>query len=125
MSDNFFTRLLEALAPKENRLVAAVAFVRTFRQGFTGSSIAAAGGGITLTAIGLAEVNWQTVAFAAIAVGIASLGAALNAYFSVLENGLSRKYTEAVVATIENSNDQTLQQAIVDAAGKLPELQPT
>lgn len=120
----FLAQLSEALAPKRNRLIAAVAFVRTFRQGFNGTAVTAAGGGITLTALGLAEVNWMTVGLALGAVGIASLGAGLNAGWNVLENGLSPKYAEAVVDTIKDSGSAPsteMASAVTDAAASLEE----
>ena len=99
----FWTQLIESLAPPENRLLAAVAFVRTFRQGFKGSSIVAAGGGVTLTAAGLAEVNWVTVTYALIAVGLSGLAAGSDAYFDVLANGINSKYADAVQKQIDSA----------------------
>lgn len=116
----FWAQLAEALAPKANRVVAAVAFVRTFRQGLNGSAITAAGGGVTLTALGIAEINWQTLGLALVAVGLTSFFAASTAWANVLQNGLSKGYTEGVVRSIEatraDSMDDRLRSAVVGAA---------
>lgn len=105
MEKSFIRQLIDALSPPENRLVAAVSFWRTFWQAINGTSITAAGGGITLTAVGLAEVNWTTVLLALAAVSIASLGSALKAYFNVLTNGISPKYAEAIAITEQRQAD--------------------
>ncbi len=107
----FWRNFFQSIAPKENRLIAAVAFYRTFRQGLTGSAFTAAGGGIALTAVGIAEINWTTTLYAAIAVLIAAFVSGLNAFFNVLENGLSRKYAEAVVTTIAKNENAVLESA--------------
>lgn len=117
---SFITRVLEQLAPPENRVVAVVFFVRTFRQGLRGTSITAAGGGITLTAVGLTQINWTTVLLALAAVILASLGAALDSYFNVLQNGVPDGYVEGAVRKLTKTRatemDSGLQDAVMGAA---------
>lgn len=118
----FWAQVFESLAPKANRVIAVVAGVRTFRQGLTGSAIVAAGGGISLTAVGLTEINWQGVALAVAAVALTSLIAAFAAFENVLQNGLSKKYTEAVVSQITDSGrapSSELADSVTEAAAAI------
>lgn len=100
-SKGFWTQLMEALAPPENRLIAAVAFTRTFVQGLTGSAFVSAGGSLLLNATDILTADWQTLALAALATGLSASISGLNAYFNVLSNGLSPKYAEAMAAMKE------------------------
>jgi hypothetical protein len=106
----FWTKLMEALAPKENRLVAAVAFFRTFGQTIRGSALIGSllGAGVTVTEI--ATVDWVVLGFAAASILLTAIVSGADAYFNVLANGVSKKYAEAIQTTLvakaaEEEND--------------------
>lgn len=109
----FIKKLIDAVAPPENRLVAAVAFVRTFGQSIRGTGIVGAliGAGITVT--DLVSIDWAGLGLGVLAIILTALITALDAYFNVLSNGLSPKYTEAVVTSLPKQIEQT--QAVKDA----------
>jgi hypothetical protein len=118
----FFGQLLDSLFPPENRLVAAVAGIKTFGQTIRGSAAVGAllGAGVTVT--DLANIDWTVLAFAAGSILLTSFIAGADAYFNNLANGLSPKYTDAVVKQIQRTGtapSTPLAEAVQDAAKKL------
>lgn len=117
----FWKDLFNSIAPPENRLVAAVAFVRTFGQIIRGSTAVAAllGAGVTVT--DLATIDWTVLGFGVASIMATALIGALDAYFNVLANGLSRKYTEAMVSSIDRqvAASDDLTDAVKAAAKKV------
>lgn len=93
---SFWADLGEALAPKENRLVAAVAAVRTFEQGLTGTGYISAGGVIVLTVTDFYSVDWMVVVIAAGITVLSALVSAWKAWRDVLKNGLPANYQKAL-----------------------------
>lgn len=114
----FIKDLLNAVAPKENRLLAAVAFIRTFGQGIRGSAVVAVLIGTGVTVADLTSIDWVLVGYTAAAIVATALIAGLDAYFSVLSHGLNAKYTEAVITSLPKQMEanEKVAQAVDDAA---------
>lgn len=116
----FWEQVFESVAPKANRVIATVAFIHTFRQSLNGAAFVGAGGGITLTALGITEINWETTFYAVIAVAAAALASALTAFWQRLGSGLPEGYTRAAVKQLGEQRasqmNTGLQEAVVDAA---------
>jgi len=94
---HFVKQVVEYLYPAKNRVIAAVAFVRTFKQTLTGAGVVGGGGLITVTATDLATITWDTVLFTGIALVLTALIAAGAAFDDVSRNGLNSKYMDAAV----------------------------
>lgn len=92
---HFVKQVIEYLYPAQNRVIAAVAFVRTFKQTLTGAGVVGGGGLITVTATDLATITWDTVLFTVIALVLTALIAAGAAFDDVSRNGLNSKYLDA------------------------------
>ena len=92
---HFIEQVVEYLYPAKNRVIAAVAFVRTFKQTLTGAGTVGAGGLITVTANDLAAISWDIVIYTAIALVLTALIAAAAAFDDVSRNGLNSKYMDA------------------------------
>lgn len=110
----FWRKLIDTLAPPENRLIAVVAFVRTFKQNVKSTGTIGGAAGLVITAQDVINVNWQLLGYTAIAVGLSALLAGADAYFDVLANGMSPKYAEALYETAQKQaivEDKSLAQA--------------
>lgn len=92
---HFVKQVFEYLYPAKNRVIAAVAFVRTFKQTLTGAGTVGAGGLITVTANDLALISWDIVIYTAIALVLTAFIAGATAFDDVSRNGLNSKYMDA------------------------------
>lgn len=105
MNDNFIAQLWDYLFPKKNRLIATVAFVRTFGQTMAGVFTVGAGGLVVVSVNDIQAVDWNTVAWAAAALLLSAFLSGVKAFTDVSKNGLNSKYleqldTSAVIETI-------------------------
>lgn len=92
---HFVKQVFDYLYPKKNRVIAAVAFVRTFKQTLTGTTVVGGGGLIAINAQDIANLNWDVVLYTAIAVVLTALIAGASAFDDVSRNGLNSKYMDA------------------------------
>ncbi len=92
---HFIKQVFDYLYPKKNRVIAAVAFVRTFKQAMTGTTVVGAGGLIAINAEDLANLDWNVVMYTAIAVVLTAVIAGISAFDDVSRNGLNSKYMDA------------------------------
>ena len=92
---HFVKQVVEYLYPAKNRVIAAVAFVRTFKQTLTGAGVVGGGGLITVTANDVAAINWDIVIYTAIALVLTAFIAGATAFDDVSRNGLNSKYMDA------------------------------
>lgn len=97
----FWRKLLDTLAPPENRLIAVVAFVRTFKQNVKSTGVIGGAAGLLITAEDIININWQLLGYTALAVAASAFLAGMDAYFDVLANGMSPKYAEALYETAQ------------------------
>ena len=81
--------------PSKNRVIAAVAFVRTFKQTFVGAFTVGGAGLITVSATDIAQLNWDIVIAAAVALLLSAILSAAVAFDDVSRNGLNSKYMDA------------------------------
>lgn len=92
---HFIKQVFDYLYPKKNRVIAAVAFVRTFKQALTGTTVVGGGGLIAINAQDVANLNWEVVLYTAIAVILTATIAGASAFDDVSRNGLNSKYMDA------------------------------
>lgn len=92
---HFVKQVFDYLYPKKNRVIAAVAFVRTFKQALTGTTVVGGGGLIAINATDIANLNWEVVLYTAIAVILTATIAGASAFDDVSRNGLNSKYMDA------------------------------
>jgi hypothetical protein len=92
---HFVKQVFDYLYPKKNRVIAAVAFVRTFKQAITGTAVVGGGGLIAINAQDIANLNWEVVMYTAIAVLLTATIAGASAFDDVSRNGLNSKYMDA------------------------------
>ena len=92
---HFVKQVFDYLYPKKNRIIAAVAFVRTFKQTFTGAFTVGGAGLITISATDIAQLNWDIVIAAAVALFLSAVLSAMVAFDDVSRNGLNSKYMDA------------------------------
>ena len=92
---HFVKQVFEYLYPAKNRVIAAVAFVRTFKQTLTGSLTVGGTGLIAVNATDIAQLTWDIVMYAGIAVLLSALLSAGVAFDDVSRNGLNSKYMDA------------------------------
>ena len=92
---SFVKQVFDYLYPKKNRVIAAVAFVRTFKQALTGTTVVGGGGLIAINAQDIASLNWDVVLYTAIAVVLTATIAGVSAFDDVSRNGLNSKYLDA------------------------------
>lgn len=92
---HFIKQVFDYLYPKKNRVIAAVAFVRTFKQALTGTTVVGGGGLIAVNATDIANLNWDVVMYTAIAVILTATIAGASAFDDVSRNGLNSKYMDA------------------------------
>jgi hypothetical protein len=92
---HFVKQVVEYLYPAKNRVIAAVAFVRTFKQTLTGAGVVGGGGLITVTANDLALISWDIVIYTGIALVLTAFIAGATAFDDVSRNGLNSKYMDA------------------------------
>ena len=92
---HFVKQVVEYLYPAKNRVIAAVAFVRTFKQTFVGAFTVGGAGLITVSATDIAQLNWDIVIAAAIALFLSAVLSAMVAFDDVSRNGLNSKYMDA------------------------------
>ncbi len=92
---HFIKQVFEYLYPKKNRVIAAVAFVRTFKQALTGTTVVGGSGLIAINAQDIASLNWEVVMYTAIAVLLTATIAGISAFDDVSRNGLNSKYMDA------------------------------
>ena len=93
---HFIKQVFDYLYPAKNRVIAAVAFVRTFKQALTGTTVVGGGGLIAINAQDLANLNWEIVLYTAIAVILTATIAGATAFDDVSRNGLNSKYMDAM-----------------------------
>ena len=91
----FVKQVFDYLYPKKNRVIAAVAFVRTFKQALTGTTVVGGSGLIAINATDIANLNWDVVMYTAIAVVLTAIIAGASAFDDVSRNGLNSKYMDA------------------------------
>ena len=92
---HFIKQVFDYLYPKKNRVIAAVAFVRTFKQALTGTTVVGGSGLIAVNATDIANLNWEVVMYTAIAVILTATIAGASAFDDVSRNGLNSKYMDA------------------------------
>lgn len=92
---HFIKQVFEYLYPAKNRVVASVAFVRTFKQTLTGAFTVGGTGLIAINAGDIANLNWDVVMWTVIAVVLSGLLSAGVAFDDVSRNGLNSKYMDA------------------------------
>lgn len=93
---HFIKQVFDYLYPSKNRVIAAVAFVRTFKQALTGTTVVGGTGLIAINAQDLANLNWDIVLYTAIAVVLTATIAGVSAFDDVSRNGLNSKYMDAM-----------------------------
>lgn len=91
----FVRQVIDYMYPAKNRVIAAVAFVRTFKQTLTGALAVGGTGLITVNATDVANLSWEIVGYTAIALVLTALIAAGTAFDDVSRNGLNSKYMDA------------------------------
>lgn len=91
----FIRQVIDYMYPAKNRVIAAVAFVRTFKQTLTGALAVGGTGLITVNATDVANLTWEIVGYTAIALILTALIAAGTAFDDVSRNGLNSKYMDA------------------------------
>lgn len=91
----FIRQVIDYMYPAKNRVIAAVAFVRTFKQTLTGALAVGGTGLITVNATDVANLTWEIVGYTAIALVLTALIAAGTAFDDVSRNGLNSKYMDA------------------------------
>lgn len=91
----FIRQVIDYMYPAKNRVIAAVAFVRTFKQTLTGALAVGGTGLITVNATDVANLTWDIVGYTAIALVLTALIAAGTAFDDVSRNGLNSKYMDA------------------------------
>jgi hypothetical protein len=101
MNDNFIKQVIEYLYPVQNRVIAAVAFVRTFGQTLAGVFTVGASGLVIISVDNLQAIDWSTVGWTAAALFLSALLSGLKAFGDVSKNGLNSKYLESVVDPAE------------------------
>lgn len=92
---HFVKQVIDYMYPAKNRVIAAVAFVRTFKQTFTGAFTVGGAGLITVSATDIAQLNWDIVLATAIALFLSAVLSAAVAFDDVSRNGLNSKYMDA------------------------------
>lgn len=92
---HFIKQVIDYMYPAKNRVIAAVAFVRTFKQTFIGAFTVGGAGLITVSATDIAQLNWDIVTAAAIALFLSAVLSAAVAFDDVSRNGLNSKYMDA------------------------------
>lgn len=92
---HFIKQVIDYMYPAKNRVIAAVAFVRTFKQTFTGAFTVGGAGLITISATDIAQLNWDIVLATAIALFLSAVLSAGVAFDDVSRNGLNSKYMDA------------------------------
>lgn len=93
---HFVKQVFDYLYPKKNRVIAAVAFVRTFKQTLTGTLTIGGTGLITINATDLAQLNWDIVIATGVAILLSAILSAGVAFDDVSRNGLNSKYMDSV-----------------------------
>lgn len=92
---HFIKQVFDYLYPAKNRVIAAVAFVRTFKQTIVGAFTVGGAGLITVSATDIAQLNWDIVLATAIALFLSAVLSAGVAFDDVSRNGLNSKYMDA------------------------------
>ena len=92
---HFVKQVIDYMYPAKNRVIAAVAFVRTFKQTFTGAFTVGGAGLITISATDIAQLNWDIVIATALALFLSAVLSAMVAFDDVSRNGLNSKYMDA------------------------------
>lgn len=92
---HFIKQVIDYMYPAKNRVIAAVAFVRTFKQTFTGAFTVGGAGLITVSATDIAVLNWDIVIATAVALFLSAVLSAAVAFDDVSRNGLNSKYMDA------------------------------
>ena len=92
---HFVKQVIDYMYPAKNRVIAAVAFVRTFKQTFTGAFTVGGAGLITISATDIAQLNWDIVLATAIALFLSAVLSAAVAFDDVSRNCLNSKYMDA------------------------------
>lgn len=125
---SFIGKVLDQLAPPENRVVAAVFFVRSFGQAVRGSSVVGTviGAGVTVTS--LTKIDLTTLGYGVAAVLLTATLVALDSYFNVLQNGVPDGYLEGAVRKLTKTRatemDSGLQDAVMGAAAAVKAAAP-
>ena len=93
---HFIRQVFDYLYPSKNRVVAAVAFVRTFKQTLTGAFTVGGTGLIAINASDISNLDWNVVGWTVVAVLLSAFLSAGVAFDDVSRNGLNSKYMDAV-----------------------------
>lgn len=91
----FIRQVIDYMYPAKNRVIASVAFVRTFKQTFTGTFTVGGTGLIAITAQDITAVDWTMVGWTALALFLSSVLSGAVAFDDVSRNGLNSKYMDA------------------------------
>jgi len=95
---HFIRQVFDYLYPAKNRVVAAVAFVRTFKQTLTGAFTVGGTGLVAINASDIASLDWSVVGWTVVAVVLSAFLSAGVAFDDVSRNGLNSKYMNAATA---------------------------
>jgi hypothetical protein len=95
---HFVKQVFDYLYPSKNRVVAAVAFVRTFKQTLTGAFTVGGTGLIAINASDISNLDWTVVGWTVVAVLLSAFLSAGVAFDDVSRNGLNSKYMDAATA---------------------------
>ncbi|KRC52119.1 hypothetical protein ASE16_03465 [Leifsonia sp. Root227] len=85
------------LFPPANRQAAKIAFIRTFWQAVTGSTVVIGGSGFVLSAAGLANLDWAALGYGVGAIALTGLIAAGKSAGNILVNGLPNAYLPSAI----------------------------
>lgn len=91
---HFISQVYDYLYPAKNRVVAAVAFVRTFKQTLTGAFTVGGTGLVAINAQDIANLNWEVVGWTVLAIVLSAILSASVAFDDVSRNGLNSKYMD-------------------------------
>lgn len=111
----YWAQVWEQLFPSANRVMATVAFFRTFGQTIRGSAAVGALLGAGVTVSDLATIDWTVLGFGASAIVLTALIAGADSGFNMLRNGLPESYTKAVVKSITDTRISTIDDRLKDA----------
>jgi hypothetical protein len=92
---SYIKQVVDRMYPPENRVVAGVAFARTFQQSIKSAIVVALGGvGVSIAVLQSLDVQMLLLALGALLINAA--GAAIAAWDDVARNGMSESYLFAL-----------------------------
>lgn len=121
----FIRQVIDYMYPAKNRVIASVAFVRTFKQTFTGTFTVGGTGLVAITANDISTVDWTMVGWTAVALLLSSILSGAVAFDDVSRNGLNSKYMDAANAPapavqIDPAALATVAKQLTKPAGMIP-----